>query len=91
MKELHEILAAAGPAHHQAYIDSDGEDPEWPLWYADYLQVDLSRVLDKSLTKSEIVFHLLDMERMRSVEAPDAPWPGYYAAELIARRDSGSL
>jgi hypothetical protein len=24
-------------AHHQAYIETDSADPEWPLWYAEHL------------------------------------------------------
>lgn len=27
---LEAVLAALGPAHHAAYLDTDGVDPEWP-------------------------------------------------------------
>ena len=46
---------AAGRAHHQAFIETDGEDPEWPLWYASYLQAPLSSKLNHELSCLMIV------------------------------------
>ena len=37
-RQLEELFREASEAHHQAYIETDGADPEWPLWYADYLR-----------------------------------------------------
>ena len=34
--QLENLFHEVGEAHHQAYIETDGADPEWPLWYADY-------------------------------------------------------
>ncbi len=65
--------------HHQAYIESGGEDPEWPLWYADYLLVDLGKLLNASFTKSELIYMLLRVERLRGLEAPGSEWSTYYA------------
>jgi hypothetical protein len=32
-------LREVGEAHHQAYyFEADGNDPGWPLWYANYLR-----------------------------------------------------
>ena len=36
--QLEGLFHEVGEAHHRAYIETDGADPEWPLWYADYLQ-----------------------------------------------------
>ena len=41
VEELAELLLETGHHHHQAYVSSDGVDPEWALWYADYLQTRL--------------------------------------------------
>jgi len=46
-------------AHHQAYIETDGSDPEWPLWYAEHLRERLGGLLNASLTKSELVYLLI--------------------------------
>ena len=32
-----ELLSQVGPAHHQAFAATDGEDPDWPTWYAAWL------------------------------------------------------
>lgn len=29
--ELKSLLIEAGKAHHHAFLDTDGDDPEWPL------------------------------------------------------------
>lgn len=88
---LEQLLAAAGPAHHQAYIETDGDDPEWPLWYAAFLIDDLNATLGQKITQSQLVFHLVDIERLRSREAPDAAWPSYYTRQFAARAESGDL
>ncbi len=83
MDELAELLRRAGKAHHQAYIETDGEDPEWPLWYADYLHDKVPEHLGRQPTKSELVYLLLAAAKRQDVEANDDPWPEYYAGFLI--------
>lgn len=41
--ELAVLLVDAGHHHHDAYGESDGADPEWPLWYAQLLLAHLGR------------------------------------------------
>src|SRR5215208_7014498 len=43
--QLEGLFHEVGEAPHQAYIETDGADPEWPLWYADYLRERLVRSL----------------------------------------------
>jgi hypothetical protein len=50
-QQLEELFREAGAAHHQAYIETDGADPEWPLWYADYLRERPGALLDVSFTR----------------------------------------
>jgi hypothetical protein len=33
--ELETLFQEAGKAHHEAFIDTGGEDLEWPAWYAE--------------------------------------------------------
>jgi hypothetical protein len=40
--QLEELFRETGEAHHRAYIETDGADPEWPLRYADYLREKIS-------------------------------------------------
>ena len=37
-QQLQEHFREAGEAYYQAYIETDGVHPEWPLWYANFLQ-----------------------------------------------------
>lgn len=55
-KKLERLFRDTGQAHHQAFIETDGADPEWPLWYADYLKGRLDDVLPNTFTKSELVY-----------------------------------
>ena len=85
MKELTDLLMETGEAHHKAFHATDGADPDWPLWYGEYLLEPLSKALNADLTRSEIVYLVMTLEKQRMVEAPGAKWPPYYARELLAR------
>jgi hypothetical protein len=37
VERLAALFKQTGEAHHEAFLDTDGDDPEWPLWYAKYL------------------------------------------------------
>jgi hypothetical protein len=81
--QLEELFRETGEAHHQAYIETDGADPEWPLWYADYLQERLGLLLDASFTKSELVYLLIWVATEQPLSAPGANWARYYARKLL--------
>ena len=83
--EIASLLVETGKAHHQAFIETDGADPEWPLWYAEYLHDKLPPLLDASLTKAEIVHLLLDLEMHRQGLAPGAKWAPYFARVMVGR------
>jgi hypothetical protein len=81
--QLEELFHGVGEAHHQAYIETDGADPEWPLWYADYLRERLGELLDASFTKSELVHLLVLVAAEQPLRAPGANWARYYAKFFI--------
>ena len=83
-QQLEELFHEVGEAHHQAYIETDGADPEWPLWYADYLREGLGDLLDASFTKSELVHILVLVANEQPLRAPGANWVRYYAKFFIA-------
>ncbi len=85
LQDLIKLFEQTGKAHHKAFIETDGADDEWPLWYADYLKDKLSKKLGASFTKSELVYMLIVADRERASEAPGAPWPRYYANFFIDR------
>lgn len=87
--ELIEKVAAliheTGEAHHHKYRETDGVDPDWPLFYANYLHDKLPELIGTKLTKSEIIYLLQAMEADRLKNAPSAKWPPYYARLLVQR------
>ena len=82
-KKIVGLLEETGQAHHQAFLDVDGFDPEWPLWYADYLMDKLPPLLEADLTKSELVYLLVYLHNSHQLEAPGSRWARYYAKVLI--------
>jgi hypothetical protein len=74
-----DLLRASGPAHHHAYQHTNGDDPEWPLWYADYLYAGLQEGLGRTFTKSELVYWLVRADKEYKANAPNTDWPTYYA------------
>jgi hypothetical protein len=34
--DLANLLNETAEAHHKAFAATEGEDPDWPIWYADY-------------------------------------------------------
>ena len=83
--QLEELFRETGEAHHQAYIETDGADPEWPLWYADYLRERLGALLDASFTRSQLVYLLILVASEQPLNAPGANWARYYARFFITR------
>ncbi len=83
-RQLEKLFREVGEAHHQAYIETDGADPEWPLWYADYLRDKLAPLLGASFTKSELVYMLLLVANELPLAAPGANWARYYAKKFIS-------
>ncbi len=77
-----QILQETAAAHHAAFIETDGLDPEWPLWYAENLKDKLPPLLETDLTISEITYLMVHLSKLQASEAPDEPWPSFYARYL---------
>ena len=81
--EVARLFQATGQAHHDAFAVTDGDDPDWPEWYAGYLLLlPLSELLGVSLGREAIAADLL-----RS-EAATAEWSRYYADWFLAQHSS---
>ena len=73
--QLAALFEQTGEAHHEAFRESDGEDPEWPIWYADHLQDLLEPFLAAPLTLSRLVFCLIGADDEHRATESDTPWP----------------
>lgn len=79
-----DVLAEAGAAHHAAYLETDGEDPEWPLWYADHVIGDLRRILEKpTLTISRVVWALVAGDESYRRGLQSESWHHHYAERFV--------
>ncbi|MCB0202064.1 MAG: hypothetical protein KDI03_18505 [Anaerolineae bacterium] len=88
--QLADLLRATVAAHHHAFIDVDGADPEWPIWYAAYLHARLPELQGVALTQSEWVFLLVLAEQRRLREGSNEHWPDYYAGVFLEEIRQGN-
>ncbi len=86
---LAELLKETGGRHHQAFAATDGVDPEWPLWYSQYLEGKIDRYLEAEPTRSKIVQCLLNADDAHNTERPNQPWPTFYANYLLGLGPDG--
>ena len=82
MHELADLLQETGQAHHQAFIETNGFDPEWALWYADYLEAKIPGHIGREVTRSELIYLLWAAMKAHTDEESAEPWPEYYARFL---------
>jgi hypothetical protein len=83
--ELADLLNDTAEAHHKAFAATEGEDPDWPIWYADYLLDRMRQMLKAKFTKSELIYLLVLAEKENGSVAPGAYWPRFYANFIISR------
>jgi glutaredoxin len=83
LQELTELFERAGKAHHAAFIETGGEDPEWPLWYSEYLHDRVAPFLAAPITRSRLVFCLMEADSEHRATGTDTPWPEFYARRLL--------
>lgn len=82
--ELAELIMQTGHHHHLAYAESDGVDPEWPLWYAGFLQARMWDSAGVLPSRSKLVQLLLNAEAEYLASGSDEPWPPLYAAHILS-------
>src|SRR5437870_12414186 len=85
--QLIDVLHETGSAHHRAYLTTNGDDADWPLWYADHIQKRLNGLLGTALTRSELTYLLVLVEKERTAAAAVAAtaWTDYYADFFMDR------
>lgn len=84
VEQVAELLRETGRAHHEAFADVDGADPEWPLWYAERLAPELSALLGTEVTRSELVHALMLAEE---AHGSGRGWAEPYAQLILERQD----
>jgi hypothetical protein len=84
-QRIAELLHEAAETHHAVYRITEGDDPDWASWYADWL-LDLSELPDLLGTRpvrSHLVHALVELDRRYTEDAHDEPWESWYASRLL--------
>jgi len=79
-----DLLHEAAETHHRVYRITDGEDPDWATWYANWL-VELSELpslLGRKPVRSELTYLLVLLDKEFSEGSVAEPWEQYYARRL---------
>ena len=83
--DLVRVYEQTGHAHHEAFAAVDGVDPDWAIWYAEYLKPRFDEILEVELTKSEIVVLVQSLQQEHEARAAQEPWARFYAAQTFER------
>ena len=83
-QRLIEAFNTASEAHGFAFVQVNGADDDWAYWYASVLQQPLSLILNRELTRSQIVVCLTAIEEERLSRFGDQhPWAPLYADHFL--------
>jgi hypothetical protein len=71
-----ELLREVGPAHHQAFAATDGDDPDWPAWYAAWLH---QRLPELTVSEEELADLLVEAAGAHTATGSTEEWQDFYA------------
>ena len=85
MKKVVDTLHLAAETHHTAYKLVEGEDPDWAIWYANWLLTlsELPTLLKNLPNQSELIYDLVMLDKQYTQKSPDISWEEYYAQYLL--------
>jgi len=79
-----DLLREAAETHHMVYRITDGTDPDWASWYADWLieHSELPTLLGVVPVRSELVYLLVLLDNEYTGQRVTEPWEQYYADRI---------
>jgi hypothetical protein len=87
VKQLSALLHQAAETHHQVFAITDGDDPDWATWYADWL-VNLSsfsKIVGAKPPRSEVTYLLVGLDKEYVQASSTDGWEDFYATRLMQR------
>jgi hypothetical protein len=84
-KSLADLLHEAAETHHRVYRITDGEDPDWASWYANWLikLSELPKLPGRKPVRSELIYLLVLLDKEVTGRQLTEPWEQYYARRII--------
>lgn len=83
--QLVQLFVQTATAHHRAFADTDGADPDWPIWYADHLRDDISEALDHEFHRAQLIYCLMSADFEHQARARNTDWKAYWADFFLER------
>ena len=82
-----DLLHEVSETHHVVFRITDGDDPDWASWYADWLldHSELAELLGATPVRSHLVHALVELDRAYIADQPGERWEDAYARGLVAR------
>ena len=86
-----DLLHEVAETHHVVYRITDGEDPDWASFYADWLldHSELPEILGESPVRSQLVHALVQLDRDFTYGGIAGRWEDWYAERLLAQFGRG--
>ena len=80
-----DLLHEAAETHHRVYRITDGEDPDWASWYANWLVnlSELAGLVGRPPVRSELTYLLVLLEKEVTAGHVSEPWEHYYSRRLV--------
>ena len=84
---LADLLHEAAETHHVVWRITDGEDPDWASWYADWLldHSELPELIGETPVRSHLVHALVELDREHLASGSKERWEDAYARGLLER------
>ena len=84
---LADLLHEAAEIHHVVWRITDGEDPDWASWYADWLldHSELPELVGETPVRSHLVHALVELDREHLASGSEERWEDVYARGLLER------
>ena len=86
-----DLLHEVAETHHVVYRITDGEDPDWASFYADWLldHSELPEILGESPVRSQLVHALVQLDRDFVAGGIEGRWEDWDAERLMAQFGRG--
>ena len=78
-------LLDTGRTYHKAFEVSDGVDPDWPIWYAEYAKDTFTEKFGMNVSKSQLIYCLMNADFEYQARVPDIEWPEFYTNKIAER------
>ncbi len=84
-EQISQLLREASETHHRVFRIVDGADDDWASWYAWWLinLSELPALLETTPVRSELIYLLVDLDKLYTAEQPGEPWESYYARRIL--------